>query len=254
MELGLSGRVAVVGGASRGIGRATARALAAEGCRLVLAARGEDELESFAAELASRGAQALPVAVDLTSQTGPQRLIDSALARFGAVDVLVNNVGGSSGSSFEANELADFEQGFARNFWPALKTSQAALPALERAQGTIVHVASIWGREAGGLVAYNVAKAALVSLTKAMGRELAAKGVRCVAVAPGSVLHPGGSWERRLQADPEGITAWMKREIPAGRFGSAEEVANVIAFLASPRAAWVNASVVVVDGGQSRMF
>ncbi len=254
MDLALSGKVAVVCGASRGIGRATASALAQEGCRLVLAARGTGPLDALAEELSRSGVEVEAVGVDLTSEAGPQTLIGRALARFGGVDVLVNLVGGSSGGSFEANTLADFEQGFARNFWPALKASKAALEALIRSRGAVIHVGSIWGREAGGPVAYNVAKAALVSLTKAMGQDLAPHGVRCVGVLPGSILHPGGSWDRRLKADPEGVTRWMKQEIPAGRFGTAEEVAHVIAFLASERASWITGSVVVVDGGQSRMF
>jgi 3-oxoacyl-[acyl-carrier protein] reductase len=254
MDLGLSGKVAVVGGASRGIGRATAQALAREGCRLVLAARGREALDAFAGELRAGGAEVETVAVDLTTEEGPGRMIDATLARFGRLDLLVNNSGGSSGGSFADNTLGDFATGLDRNLWPALRASKAALPALEMSRGVVVHVGSIWGLEAGGLVAYNVAKAALVSLTKAMGRELAPKGIRTVAVAPGSILHPGGSWERRLKADPEGITAWMKQEIPFGRFGTPEEVADVVAFLSSPRASWMNGTTVVVDGGQSRSF
>lgn len=254
MDLQLEGKVAVVGGASRGIGRATAEALAREGCRLVVAARGAAGLAAAAAQLRALGAEVEEVACDLTTEEGPRALVTRALERFGAVDVLVNNSGGSSGGTFAQNDESAWQEGFSRNFWPAVRTSRAALPALEASGGCIVHVLSIWGREAGGLVTYNAAKAALVSLTKAMGRELAAKGVRCVGVAPGSILHPGGSWERRLAADPDAINAFVQREIPGGRFGRAEEVGDVIAFLASPRAAWVTASVVVVDGGQSRAF
>jgi len=254
MDLGLLGKVAVVGGASRGIGAATARVLAGEGCRLVLAARGAAALEAFATELRGGGAEVETVACDLFAPAGAQRLIDAAQARFGRLDILVNNAGGSSGGRFQENDRTAFEVGFSRNFWPAVSCSHAALPLLQQAGGVIIHVSSIWGREAGGVAAYNVAKAALISLTKAMGRDLAPLGVRCVGVAPGSVLHPGGSWERRRQADPEGIDAWMRAEIPAGRFGTAEEVGRVIAFLASPAASWVNATTVVVDGGQSRAF
>ena len=254
MDLQLTGRVVVIGGASRGIGAASARLFAAEGAKLVLAARGVEALEQIASELRLAGAEVETVVCDLFTPDGPAALVAAAERRFGGIDVVVNNAGGGSGGSFADNDRAAYEIGFDRNFWPAVETSRRALPALEKRQGVVVNVASIWGREGGGLVAYNVAKAALISLTKAMGRDLAPRGVRCVGIAPGSVLHPGGSWERRLKADPEGITAWMKSEIPAGRFGTAEEIGRVIVFLASPAASWVNGTTVVVDGGQSRSF
>lgn len=254
MDLQLNNKVAVIGGASRGIGLATARALGAEGCRLVLGARGQEGLDEVAAELRGFGTRVHTVAVDLFSPEGPQELVNAALEHFGAIDVLVNVVGGSSGGGFRDNSFENFDEGMQRNLWPALRASQAALPALEESKGTIIHVGSIWGREAGGRLSYNMAKAALQSLAKGMGRELAPLGIRVLCVAPGSVLHPGGSWERRIKEDPEAMERFVQAEIPGGRFGKAEEIGDVIAFLSSPRASWINATTVVVDGGQSRAF
>jgi 3-oxoacyl-[acyl-carrier protein] reductase len=123
-----------------------------------------------------------------------------------------------------------------------------------RGGGSIVFIASIWGRESGGRMTYNAVKAAEISLSKALARELAVSNIRVNTIAPGSILFPGGSWHQRQQADPEGIADFVKRELPFGRFGTPEEVGAAIAFLASPKASWVSGTTVVVDGCQSRMF
>ena len=142
-----------------------------------------------------------------------------------------------------------------RNLFPALNVSHAALPHLRaRGGGVIAMIASVWGREAGGAPSYNVAKAAEISLAKAMARDLAQDGIRVFSIAPGSTLVAGGSWERRLREDPEGMAAFIERELPWGRLGTVDEVADVVAFLVSPRASWIVGACVPVDGGQSRSF
>jgi len=135
----------------------------------------------------------------------------------------------------------------------SLRMSQLVLPAMsERGWGRIVVISSIWGRESGGLPAYNAAKAAEISLVTSLGREVAAKGVTVNCVAPGSIVCEGGGWHRRVEQDPQGMAEFVRHEMPLGRFGTVPEVAAVVAFLCSQQASLVNAACIAVDGGQSR--
>jgi 3-oxoacyl-[acyl-carrier protein] reductase len=208
----------------------------------------------------------LAIAADATDGAQLDAAIEQTAAKLGGIDALVTLVGGSQPGGTADLSDEDWRSVYDRNLWPAIRASRSALPHLERSatrrgfpaavreMSVIVHVASIYGREGGGAISYNTAKAALISLAHEQARELAARGVRILSLAPGSVLHPGGSWERRKQADPAGIAAFVEREIPFGRFGTAEEIGDVIAFLVSPRASWVAGACVVVDGAQSRSF
>lgn len=253
MNLGLDGKVAMISGGSRGIGRAVAAGLAAEGCRVSLCARGSEGLDDAVRELRGRGAEAAASAVDVTDEDQARRWLEETRSRFGDVDILVNNVGGSRPGGDLAASGGDWRGGFDLNFFSALGLCRLAAPSMrERKRGCVINVASIYGREWGGPMTYNAAKAALISLSKEMARELAPHGIRVNSVAPGSILFPGGSWDRRRKEDPEGIAAFVEREIPAGRFGTPEEVADVVVFLASERASWISGACINVDGCQSR--
>lgn len=240
--------MALVSAATRGIGLAIARALAGEGCRVAVAARTAADVERVAAELGGAG-----VAADLTTEEGCRRAVEETERRLGPVEILVNNLGLRAGSSWSDTSVAELETALAGNLYPAVRLSGLVLPGMsERGWGRIVVISSLFGREAGGAPAYNAAKAAENSFVTSLGREVARSGVTVNAVAPGSILFEGGSWQRRLEADPEGIAEFVRRELPLGRFGSPEEVAAVVAFLASEPASLVNAAVVAADGGQSR--
>ena len=258
MDLQLANKVAIVTGGSRGLGFASARSLVAEGCHVAISARGTERLEQAAAELrtsASGNVTVLPIVADVSKADDVSRMIETASHHFGGLDILINNVGLGRGGSLEDTSEEAWREALDHTLFPAIRASRAAVPQFRlREGGVIVIISSIFGREAGGRMTYNVVKAAEISLGKSLAQQLARDNIRVVTVAPGSILFPGGSWHARLQADPQGIADFVKRELPFGRFGRADEVGDVVAFVASPRASWIAGTTVVVDGSQSRMF
>lgn len=257
MDLGLTGRVAIVTGSSRGLGLAAATALIGEGAHVVMCARGEEALNDAVqavGQSAASGARAIAVTADVSTEAGVRSVVDAAVREFGRLDVVVNNVGLGKGAGIEATTDADWQEAFDQTLFPAIRMSRLAVPHLRKQGGAIVIVSSIFGRESGGRMTYNAVKAAEISLTKSLAQQLAKDQIRVVSIAPGSILFEGGSWWKRRQADPEGIAQFVKNELPFGRFGTPEEVGSVIAFLASSKASWISGTTVVVDGCQSRMF
>jgi len=256
MDLGLTDKIAIVTGSSRGLGLASARALVAEGCRVCLCARGEERLAEAAVEVeasARKPGMVLAVQADVSTAAGVEQVIARTVERFGGLDILVNNVGKAGGADLLDTSDAEWQAAIDETLFPAIRASRLAVPLMrQRGGGAIVLIASIWGRESGGRMTYNAVKAAEISLGKALAQQLAPMNIRVNSVAPGSILFPGGSWHRRQQADPAGIAQFISRELPFGRFGRADEVGAVVAFLASSRASWVSGACLTVDGSQSR--
>jgi 3-oxoacyl-[acyl-carrier protein] reductase len=258
MDLGLRDKVAIVTGSSRGLGLASAKALGAEGCLVTLCARNEAGLRAAAREVgavAGGDDRVLAVTADLSRADGAEPVVDRTVAAFGGIDVLVNNVGAARGGGLLDTPDAEWQAAIDETLMPAVRVSRLAVPHMQRrGGGSVIIIASIYGRESGGRMTYNAVKAAEISLAKSLAQQLAASNIRVNSVSHGSILFEGGSWWKRQQADPDWIADFVARELPFGRFGRADEVGDVVAFLASPRAGWISGTSVVVDGCQSRAF
>jgi NAD(P)-dependent dehydrogenase (short-subunit alcohol dehydrogenase family) len=254
MDLELTDKIAVVTGASKGIGLAVTRELAAEGANVVAGARTLDSLRGLD--------RVTPVTVDLARSDGPSQLIGEAVRLHGRIDVLVNNVGAAHVrlDGFMSLTDADFEQSLQMNFFAALRATRAALAEMTpRGEGTIVNVASInsFFEPDGGVIDYGAAKAALVNVAKSLSQEFGTKGIRITSVSPGPVetdlwLGNEGVAEtvgRATGAGASAVRAQTEGGIATGRFSTPREIATLVVLLASPRTANVTGANWVIDGG-----
>ncbi len=258
MDLGLKGKVAMVSGGSRGIGRAIAQALAEEGVSVSICARTADAVAAARAELSqaslkSGGASAGGFNGDVTRPADAEAWVAAVLQQYGRIDVLVNNAGFAQPGALADLPDSAWDEQFGLNLFAAVRLTRLVAPHLEKAgSGSIINIGSIYGRESGGPLAYNASKAALHSFTKMLAREFAPRRIRVNAVAPGSILYPGGTWERMFKQNPAFERDFISHELPAGRLGRPEEVAYAVLMLASPRASWITGACIPVDGAQGR--
>ncbi|MEI3607653.1 SDR family oxidoreductase [Pseudogracilibacillus sp. SE30717A] len=249
MDLGLKDKHILITGGSRGIGKAIAKQFVDEGAKVSIVGRTLAMLEDVKQELGDIDIYQ----ADVTNKQDRENLMEQFLRDNESIDVLVNNAGGSSGSTVLNTELEAFYESFEYNYFSAVHLCQLAVSEMvKQGSGNIVNIASIYGRESGGLVTYNNAKAALISFTKSLANEVVKKGVNVNSIAPGSVYHEAGVWHRRMNENPEMINKFIENEIPAGRFGTPEEIAQAVVFLASDKASWIAGACVTVDGAQSR--
>jgi NAD(P)-dependent dehydrogenase (short-subunit alcohol dehydrogenase family) len=250
MQLQLNGKTALVTGSSRGIGLAIAQTLHAEGCQVVLNARNVDDLASAAAGLPG----AIAVAGDMTHPDDAQRVLSEAVVRLGHLDILVCNVGGGRSVPPGQESAAEWQRVFALNLWSVTNTVGAAQSALAKAHGCIVCVSSICGLEVvpGAPVTYSAAKAALHAYVRGIARPFGRDAIRINAVAPGNILFDGSVWRRKLNEDPDAVDEMLERDVALRRLGTAREVADLVAYLASPRSGFATGCVWTLDGGQIR--
>ncbi len=253
MDLGLQGRVALVSGATRGIGREIARTLIDEGARLAICARGREGLDAAAEELQAAGGEVFAAPCDVRKRGEVEAFVDGAANALGGIDILINNVGGSAGGTLLESSDEEWEETFQLNVFHAVRTTRAALPHMQkRGGGAVVIITSISGAKPAPRAQYGSAKAAENFLAGALALELAESNVRVNAVAPGSIYFSGGGWQRFHREHAERFDDFVRREFPAQRLGSPQEVADVVAFLVSDRARWINGAVIPVDGAQGR--
>lgn len=255
MDLALAGKVVFVAGSSRGIGKGIARVFLDEGANVILTGRDPETLQATSTELAvGREDRVAMFCGDLSSEAPIREAHRQTTGRWGGVDVLVCNVGSGTGRAGWRLSGADWESLFEINFWSAVRQVEVFLPEMvAAASGCILFISSIAAIETlGAPLPYGAAKAALERYSKDLARQVAAHGVRVNTIAPGNVLFPGGSWQRKLDGDSERVRQMIAHEVPLGRFGEPEEIGAVAAFLASRRARFITGACLVADGGQTR--
>lgn len=249
MDLGLKGKRAVITGGSKGIGRAIALGLAAEGVDVAICARGKEALQATEQEITGLGVNAYAATCDVGQATPLDEFLEEARTRLGGIDILVNNVSALGGGG---NELEAWDHNIRLDLMASVRASTRVIPWMREAGGgNIIFISSIAALKAGGSAPYSAVKAALISYSKSLAISLAKDGIRVNTIAPGSVEFPGGVWDKARKHNPERYQSTLDA-IPWGRMGRPEEVGDVAVFLSSDRASWVTGACLSVDGGQHK--
>ena len=250
MDLELANKSALVTGGSRGIGRSIAELLCAEGCRVAINGRTHSDLMTATTNLTD----SVAIVGDVTKTAGAKKIVADAIEALGGIDILICNVG--SGRSVPPGEETynEWQRIFDVNLWSATNMVEAARPALASSKGSVVCISSICGLEVvpGAPITYSSAKAALHAYVRGIAHPLGEQGVRINAVAPGNILFEGSVWTDKLSKDGDAVKKMLDREVALTRLGTPQEVAKLVAFLASPSSGFTTGKIWALDGGQVR--
>jgi len=259
MDIGIAGKYALVTGGSHGIGRSIALGLADEGCNVAICARDKQRLDKVASEIKQRGVKNLVISTDVLIPSDIESVMNEITGSWGTLHILVNNVGGGGrwGSPIVEQTNEDVWQDvYNKNAMAAVRFTMRAIPYMKRQKwGRIVTISSTYGREGGGRPWFNMAKAAEISLMKtlAMNPDLARDGITFNSVAPGAIMIEDTGWERMQKENPQEFEKFAA-QLPLGRLGTPQEVANLVVFLCSDKAGFINGASITADGGESKSF
>jgi 3-oxoacyl-[acyl-carrier protein] reductase len=248
MDLQLKGKNAIITGGSKGIGRSIALNLAEEGANVAICARGKEALEKTKSELLEKGVKVMALTCDVGDNLQLDDFLDQVKAKFGTIDILVNNVSALS----LGDDMNDWEASINVDLMGSVRGTRKVIPWMTKAgSGSILFISSVSALEAGSPPSYAAAKAALISYSKTIAIQLAPKNIRVNTLAPGSVEFPGGLWEQTKTANPP-FYEMVLNSIPSGRLGTPDEVGKVTTFVVSPAASWLVGTCLAVDGGQHK--
>lgn len=260
MDLNIKGKYALITGGSHGIGRAIALALAEEGCNVAICSRNKDRIKETIKELSKKKIQCIGIISDVLVLSDIEKVIKTIINSWGTIHILVNNVGG--GGRWGNENIEDTSEQvwidvYNKNVLAATRFTMRAIPYMRKQKwGRVVTITSTYGKEAGGRPWFNIAKAAQTAFMKnlALKKEFVRNNITFNSVAPGCIMIPDTGWELEQKKDPEKFEKMLDEKYPLGRFGTPEEVADIVAFICSEKASLINGASILVDGGESRCF
>jgi len=260
MNFGIRGKYALITGGSRGIGQSIALALAGEGCNIAICSRNKSRIQATVGLIKTKGVECLGIVADVLAPNNIDRVVKKIIDSWGTIHILINNVGGGGRWGSELVEEVPEDiwiDVYNKNALATVRFTMRLIPFMRKQRwGRIVTISSIYGREGGGRPWFNMAKSAEISLMKtlALSHYLARDGITFNSIAPGAIMIPDTGWEKEQRKNPKKIEKMLNAQFPLGRFGTPEEVANVVAFLCSKKASLINGACIAVDGGEGKSF